>query len=256
MKHSKDNSTRPGARELEVTVATSRRGYRLFAPLYDHIFGLSLQHGRRLSVAALDLRPGERVLEVGVGSGLALPLYPGYVSVFGIDISNDMLGKARRRVQRRKLNQMQALLAMDAEDMSFVDASFDKAVVMYAASGFPDPLRAMAELRRVCKPDATLVIANHFRSETPLARLFDLLLAPLYRLLRYRADLDASSFAEAAGLDVIERKPANLFGYSTLLICRNRDGEEPWKRPLAVTRSGAASEELRLGDEGISLDQA
>lgn len=212
---------------LDVTVNSSRRGYRLFAPLYDIVFGLSLQHGRRLAIRALDGRPGECILEVGVGSGLALPLYSEGVSVVGIDVSSEMLGKARRRARRRKLNQVNSLLEMDVEQMNFDDNSFDKAVIMYAVSGFPDPVRAMAEVRRVCKPGATLVIANHFRSTTALARFFDILLAPLYRLLRYRADLDALSFAQDAELDVVARKPANLFGYSTVLVCKNRGSEKP-----------------------------
>lgn len=215
----------------ERGLALRRQGYRLFAPLYDFVFGLSLQHGRRLAIDALDMRPGERILEIGVGSGMALPLYPADVSVIGIDISDEMLDKARHRVRRRKLTQVSSLLPMDVERMSFRNACFDKAVMMYSVSGFPDPARALAEVQRVCKPGATLVIANHFLSQGPLMRAIDILLAPIYRLLRYRADLDIHTFAQAANLEVLERRPANLFGYSTVLVCRGRDPGRQRARP-------------------------
>src|SRR5262245_11525020 len=100
--------------EADVTTA-SQRGYRLFAPLYDAVFGLSLHHGRRLAINALACRPGDRILEVGVGSGLSLPLYPPDVRVTGIDISQEMLAKAAERVLRRRLSSVAALLEMDAE---------------------------------------------------------------------------------------------------------------------------------------------
>src|SRR5262245_58160474 len=208
--------------EAEVTTDASRRGYRLFAPLYDAVFGLSLHHGGRLAMDALDCRPGDRILEVGVGSGLSLPLYPSGARVTGIDISREMLAKAAQRVKRRRLSSVEALMEMDAERLTFPDASFDKAVVLFAMSGLPDPVRAMKEIQRVCLPGATLVVANHFLSRRPLARFFDALLLPIYALLRYRADLDLQSFAAAAGLDVTAALPANLFGYSTVLVCRNR----------------------------------
>ena len=217
----------------DTAQASSRRGYRLFAPLYDLVFGFSLNHGRKLAIAALDIRPGDRILEVGVGSGMALPLYPGYASITGIDLSDEMLARARRKVRQRKLNQVKMLLQMDVERLSFRDGSFDKAVMMYTVSGFPDPALAMAEVQRVCKPGATLVIANHFLSERPLMRVFDILLAPLFRLLRYRADLAADAFIAASGLEVLDREPANLFGYSTVLVCRSRGAAGLPPRPMA-----------------------
>lgn len=214
----------------DASISLSQRGYRLFAPIYDFVFGLSLQHGRRLAIAALDARPGDRILEVGVGSGMSLPMYPQGVSVIGIDISNEMLDKARQRVDRRKLSQTHTLLQMDVEHLDFAEASFDQAVVMYALAGFPDPVRAIAEVQRVCKPGATLVIVNHFLSRRPLSRLFDILLMPIYRIIRYRVDLDIDALLADADLELLERKPANLFGYSTVLVCRGRGASAPRPR--------------------------
>jgi len=176
--------------EFEVTVETSRRGYRLFAPLYDIIFCASLQHGRRLAIDVLDCHLGE------------------------------MIAKAAQRVTQLGLEHTEALLQMDAEHMSFGDATFDKAVVLFGMAGLPDPVRAMNEIERVCRPGARIVIANHFQPRRPILRVCDGLLSPIYRLLRYRADLDMQVFVAAAGLDVIEARPANLFGDSTVLVCR------------------------------------
>lgn len=208
--------------ELEVTAATSRRGYRLFAPLYDIVFGPSLHQGRRMAIEALDCHPGERILEVCVGSGLSLPLYPDGVQVTGIDLSHEMLLKAAQRDSELRPRRAGALLQMDAERMAFADASFDKAIVLYAMAGLPEPVRATKEIERVCRPGARVVIVNHFRSQRLLLRLCDSLLSPIYRLLRYRDDLDMDAFVAAAGLEVTEARPANLFGYSTVLVCTPR----------------------------------
>jgi len=211
--------------ELEITAATSRRGYRLFAPLYDIVFGPSLHQGRRIAIKALDGHPGERILEVCVGSGLSLPLYPKGVQVTGIDLSHEMLLKAAQRDGALRPRRAGALLQMDAERMAFADASFDKAIVLYAMAGLPDPVRAMKEIERVCRPGARIVIVNHFRSQRPLLRLCDRLLSPIYRLLRYRDDLDLEAFVAAAGLEIADARPANLFGYSTVVVCTARSAD-------------------------------
>jgi phosphatidylethanolamine/phosphatidyl-N-methylethanolamine N-methyltransferase len=203
------------------TVAESQRGYRLFAPVYDWVFGLSLRHGRRVSFAALDAQPGERVLEVGVGSGQSLSAYAAGVELTGIDVSREMLAKAETRLRGLPVERTTNLLEMDAGDMRFEDAGFDKAVVLFVVAGLPDPAGAMREVRRVCRPGATIVVASHFRSQRPLSRVFDTLLAPIYRVLRYRDDLDRDEFIASCGLELIESKPVNLFGYSTVLVCRN-----------------------------------
>ena len=204
-----------------VALQKIQDGYRAFAPFYDVVFGPSLQHGRNAVLRALELRPGERVLEIGVGTGLSLPLYPEHVSVSGIDISREMLAKARARVEDRQLRHIEALTAMDAQALSFADGSFDKVAVMYVLSGLPDPLRAAREMMRVCRPGGTIVIANVFRSRGPLARACDGLLAPIYRRLHYRADLDLDDFVGASGLSVRAVRGANLFGRSTIVVCRN-----------------------------------
>jgi phosphatidylethanolamine/phosphatidyl-N-methylethanolamine N-methyltransferase len=149
-------------------IDTVKQAYRRYARIYDTVFGPVLQPGRKAVIRQLGLKPGDRVLEVGVGTGLSLPMYPASVRVTGIDVSHDMLEQARLRVAARELANVDALLEMDAQAMNFADASFDKVVAMYVVSVVPDPEKLIEELIRVCKPDGDIFIVNHVRSENPI----------------------------------------------------------------------------------------
>lgn len=211
------------ARRPGTVRSLARRGYRMFAPFYDAVFGASLHAGRRLAVHSLDARPGERVLEVCVGTGFALPLYPREARVIGIDLSGEMLERASSRVTRLGLAQVEALLQMDAERLAFASGTFDKVVMLFALCGLPNPVRAVHEMRRVCRPGGTIVIANHFRTDDPLLRACEQVLSPVYRLLQYRADLDLDSLLEATRLEVRALRRTNWFNYATVLVCSNTD---------------------------------
>src|SRR5262245_16070775 len=114
----------------KMHIEAVKAAYRRYARIYDVVFGAVLQPGRKAVLDALQLKPGDRVLEVGVGTGISLPLYPRDVRITGIDVSREMLERARGRVARAKLTNVDALEEMDAEAMTFPDASFDKVVAM------------------------------------------------------------------------------------------------------------------------------
>lgn len=197
------------------------RVYRRFAPGYDFYFGAVLQPGRRAVVGGMRCRPGERILEVGVGTGLSLPLYPRTVRVVGIDISPHMLARAHAQKLRRQLDHVE-LQCMDAERMSFDDNSFDKVVAMYVMSVAPDPKRLLEEMRRVCKHDGDLYIVNHFRHANPVVGMLERVIAPFSSLMGFHPDFSLEDFVERTGLDAEEKIPVNLLGYWTLLRSRNR----------------------------------
>ncbi len=132
-----------------MNIRAIEQAYRRYARFYDVCFGAVFQPGRRAIVDTMDCGCGERILEVGVGTGLSLPLYPQDVNVVGIDISRHMLAQARVRVARDRLANVAELVVMDAENMAFEDDSFDKVVAMYVASVVPDPGRLVDEMRRV-----------------------------------------------------------------------------------------------------------
>jgi phosphatidylethanolamine/phosphatidyl-N-methylethanolamine N-methyltransferase len=195
--------------------------YRRYADGYDLYFGALFEPGRRAVIERLRCRPGDSVLEVGVGTGLSLPLYPRDVRVIGIDISTEMLARASARCHKERLGWTTALARMDAEHMAFADDSFDKVVAMYVASVVPDPVKLVAEMQRVCKPDGELYIVNHFQHDNRLVGGVEKMFAPLSRLMGFRPDVSLEHFIATTGLSVSERVPVNLFGYWTLLRARN-----------------------------------
>ena len=203
-----------------MDIEVIEKAYRRYAQGYDFYFGAVLQPGRRAVIRRMSPRNGERILEVGVGTGLSLPLYPRDVQVTGIDLSPEMLARASARCERRRLDHV-ALRRMDGERMTFADDRFDKVVAMYVVSVAPDPVRLVDEMRRVCKPDGELYIVNHFHHPHTVVGGLERLTAPLSRLVGFHPDFCLDTFTRDTGLAVVERTPVNLFGYWTLLRARN-----------------------------------
>lgn len=199
---------------------TILKTYRRYARGYDLYFGALFQPGRRAVIARMACRPGERILEVGVGTGLSLPLYPRDVHVTGVDISPDMLARAEARRQRHGLECV-TLCCLDAERMNFPDDSFDRVVAMYVVSVATDPVRLVSEMRRVCRPQGEIYIVNHFHHAHSLIGGIERLMAPLSRLMGFHPDFSLEKFLGETGLEVVEKTPVNLFGYWTLLRARN-----------------------------------
>lgn len=215
-----DRDPAPGpARPLDA--AAVRAAYARWARIYDRVFGLVSGPARRRAIAALNALPDGRVLEVGVGTGLALPLYRPGLRVVGIDLSPEMLAQARARVAARRLAHVEALIEMDAEAMAFPDAAFDAAAAMFVASVVPNPRRMMAEIRRVVRPGGTILLVNHFLAPRGLRRRIERALAPHSHALGWHPD-----FALEAVLTEAERARARLtpcppFGLFTLVELAN-----------------------------------
>ena len=198
-----------------------RKSYRRYAGLYDIYFGAVFQPGRRAIVELMNCQFDEHILEVGVGTGLSLPLYPACANVTGIDVSPEMLAKAHARVQHEHLNNV-VLHEMDAETMSFADNSFDKVVAMYVASVVPSPRRLVTEMSRVCKPGGELFIVNHFMSHNRFIARLEKTIAPLSNLVGFHPDFELDAFIRETELNVVEKVPVNFLGYWTLLRARNQ----------------------------------
>jgi len=177
--------------------------------------------GRKEAVRIANDQPNQRILEVGVGTGLSLPYFRKDSRVTGIDVSKEMLARAERRVAERKLTHVDTLLEMDAEHMSFEDNSFDAVLALYVASVVPNPARFAEEMRRVCRPGGSIVIVNHFTSDNGAMRFIEKRLAPLAGKIGFHADFPLDDFLAGSKLTVREMRPSNLFGYWTLLRCVN-----------------------------------
>jgi phosphatidylethanolamine/phosphatidyl-N-methylethanolamine N-methyltransferase len=203
----------PSHRRAALDAEAVREAYRRWAGVYDTVFGAVSAPARGRAVAAVNRLPGTRVLEVGVGTGLALPLYQAEKQVVGIDLSAEMLAHARRRVAEQRLGNVEALLEMDAEAMTFADASFDLAVAMFTATVVPDARKLLAEMRRVVKPGGHLLFVNHFRAERGIRWWAERSMAPLARGLGWHPDFaltDLLAGAEEA-TSIEECAPFGLF---------------------------------------------
>lgn len=206
-----------------LDAASVRDAYRRWAGVYDVVFGGVSAPGRRRAVAAvnrLSLSVGKRVLEVGVGTGLALPDYRPELEVVGIDLSRDMLLKAKKRVAEEKLSAVHGLMEMDAESMAFADDSFDIAVAMYTASVVPDAKKLFAEMSRVVRPGGQLLFVNHFAADDGFRWWLERTTAPLARILGWHPDFRLSDiFAPETKIERMEAcPPIALF---TLVEVRN-----------------------------------
>lgn len=206
---------------MRVDINAVQKVYRRYARGYDLYFGAMFQPGRQAVIARMNCHPGDRILEVGVGTGLSLSLYPRNVEVTGIDLSREMLTRARARKRRDRLSHVVALRLMDAEHMQFADDSFDRVVAMYVVSVTPRPARLVDEMRRVCRSGGELFIVNHFQHANPVVGRMERLIAPLSHLMGFHPDFSLEHFMQETHLDVMERIPVNMLGYWTLLQCRN-----------------------------------
>lgn len=195
------------------------RAYERLAPVYDGVYGLVLQLGRRHAMGRLGPRPGERILEVGVGTGLSALAYPAGCRVAAIDVSAPMLARARRRLAERGLSHV-ALCRMDAGRLAFGGATFDGVYAAYVMNVVPDPVRVAHELKRVTKPRARFVFLNHFKHNTGV-------LDPILGHVATRAgganwDLDLDLFLKDSGLVALSVESVNVPRVSSVVVCRRR----------------------------------
>ena len=171
--------------------------YDKLAKVYDFTFGPTLHPGRLRAIERMDIQPGERVLEVGVGTGINLSLYPKHCSVTGIDFSESMLEIARERAERKDSRNVR-LLQMDAVDLKFADNAFDIVYAPYLISVVPDPVRVAHEMRRVCRPGGRVILLNHFLSPNLFLSRIERLISPFTIHIGFKADLDLPAFLTQA----------------------------------------------------------
>ena len=192
--------------------------YDKLATVYDVFFGPILHPGRLLALQRMGIEPGDRVLEVGCGTGINAALYPHTCQVTAIDFSASMLEKARGRVRRKRLQHVQ-LMEMDAAALTFADASFDIVYAPYLVNCVSDPLQVVREMRRVCKPGGKIVILNHFRSTNWFMSRFDRALTPLTVHIGFKSDLDLPGFLAQTGLQPVSIEKVSISRLWSLVIC-------------------------------------
>jgi phosphatidylethanolamine/phosphatidyl-N-methylethanolamine N-methyltransferase len=207
---------RANAKLAEIDNRDVKRAYRRWAPVYDATFGKLVEVGIRHATACVNQYEG-RVLEVGVGTGLSLPYYKSSLKVSGIDLSEEMLTRARERVGREGLNNIEQLREMDATKLAFADRSFDVATAMYVMTVVPDPAAVMHELARVTKPGGQVVIVNHFSVEKGVRSTIEKQLARFSDILGWRPEFPIKTLMVSEHLKIEEERGLRPMGLFTLL---------------------------------------
>jgi phosphatidylethanolamine/phosphatidyl-N-methylethanolamine N-methyltransferase len=199
---------------------TVEKAYARWAPVYDLVFGKVFQAGRSAATAAAE-RVGGRILEVGVGTGIALPDYAPTNRLVGIDISAPMLRKAQERVAEHGLTNVEALAVMDAKHLAFPDNFFDVVVAQFVITAVPDPEATLDEFARVVRPGGEIILVNHIGAESGPRKVFELAFAPLARRLGWRPEFPWGRLTawhdRTGGIHFIERRPMQPLGHFSLI---------------------------------------
>src|SRR6202020_1455044 len=214
-------------RSLDINRESVERAYDRWAPIYDLVFGGVFGKGRKAAILATN-SIGGRVLEVGVGTGISLPQYAPNLRIFGTDISEGMLRKARARVSEFRLKNVEGLAVMDAEKLEFPDNSFDVVMAQYVVTAVPNPEAALDEFARVLRPGGELVILTRVSADAGMRRFIEQRLQPVVRPLGFRTAEFAWScytqwLAGAPALEVGERRLVPPLGHFSLVRVRKTE---------------------------------
>ncbi|RMC34745.1 class I SAM-dependent methyltransferase [Paracoccus alkanivorans] len=200
-----------------MDIEAVQSSYSRWAPVYDNTFGAITNLGRRRTVDYINTRPGS-VLEVGVGTGLALKYYKPGMQVTGIDFSEAMLQKAIAKAERLKLRHVKELRQMDARSLDFPDNHFDTVAAMHVLSVVPAPEKVMAEIARVCKPGGKVVITNHFARTQGILASLERAFAPLANTIGWHSDFRIETVLQEKALVLEEQKTLPPLGMMTFLV--------------------------------------
>ena len=206
--------------DADLDKQTVTKAYDRWAPVYDIVFGAVFERGRDAAIEAAE-KIGGRILEVGVGTGIALPHYSKNCRLTGIDISEQMLRKAHERVTEFDLSNVEGLYVMDAERLTFPDNSFDVVVAQYVVSTAPNPEAVLDEFARVLKPGGEIIVVTRVGAEAGLRRTLEHWFQPAVRKLGWRTEFSFERYAKwvarTSGIRLIERRSMPPLGHFSLI---------------------------------------
>ncbi|ODS30494.1 MAG: phosphatidylethanolamine N-methyltransferase [Candidatus Scalindua rubra] len=193
--------------------------YSLYSHFYDDLFGTLLHPGRRIASRLLDIQPGERILEVGIGTGISLPLYPKDAEVVGIDISKDMIKRAGEKKQRLGYSNVK-LCITDASEMAFRNGYFDKAIAAHSITVVPEPLETLKEMKRVCKKNAEFFFLNYAGSDDNLIARFEKAISPIRNMLGLGKAIDLEELLRRASFEIVFKDRVNILKLWQIIKCK------------------------------------
>ena len=198
------------------------RIYEGFAPFYNFVFSkLLFLEGREASIDMLEIKSGQKVLEVGVGTGLTLPLYPHNCSVVGVDISPNMLKEAEALIRKKKLKNC-TVRVMNATNLEYPDNTFDRVLGNLFISATSFPKESLVEMKRVCKHGGVIVLMNHFKSEHKVLSAMESVFNPIAKGLGFHSNLEMEPLLESVGLKAKCVQKVNMFNLWTAVSMVNK----------------------------------
>jgi len=195
------------------------RVYSDLAHLYDSVFGRAFVDHEQQVIESLSFRPGQQVLEVGVGTGISLDAYPPYVRIIGVDPSPDMLAHAIAKIQGNGAGHIR-LQQGDAQELDFPDGSFDWVTSFHVMTVVPRPRRMMDEMVRVCKPGGRIVLVSHFASPNPFLYFLGTVINPVTKLLGWTTRLRASDILDGQKIAVERNEPLSRLSVHYAIVAR------------------------------------
>lgn len=194
--------------------------YAGYSSVYDALFKRFFYPRIKHAITYMDIQPGDRILDVGVGTGLSLSVFPRYCKVIGIDLSTEMLRKAKEKIEENRLDNIK-VMGMDAMSVGFRDDSFDKVFISHVVSVVPDPYKVMQEVKRVCRKGGQVVVVNHFKSKNKLVETVEKIINPVCKKIGWRSDLCLNEFIDRSGLNVKEKYMLKKLDFWHILFATN-----------------------------------
>lgn len=199
--------------------------YYEFSHLYDRVFTRVFYPRIGMVIRSLNIPAGAEILDVGAGTGLAFAAYPAHCHVTGIDLAPEMLELAQEKIDWRGWRHIE-VREMDALNLKFEDNRFDYSTAFHVVSVVPDAHRLLKEVIRVTKPNGTIIIVNHFRSQNTLLERLDRMAEPLYRWLGWQT-LDLGEMLAGLPIEIVEKYKTSRNSLFTIIVARNAKAEAP-----------------------------
>lgn len=194
--------------------------YSIYSHFYDSFFGALFHPGHRAANKLMNIQPGERILEVGIGTGISLYLYPRDAEVVGIDTSHHMIRQAGKRKQRLEYHNVRLCIA-DASQMAFRSGYFDKVIAAHSITVIPKPFETLKEIKRVCKKDAEIFFLNYAGSDDNLIARFERALSPIRHRLGLGKALNLEELLHNANFKIDFKDRVSIFKLCQIIRCKN-----------------------------------
>jgi len=198
---------------------TVRKNYDRLAPLYDLIFSRIFDDARKKSISKMNIKPNDRIIEIGVGTGVSLKHFnfSNNLSFTGIDLSEKMLEKAQHKADKYQ-NSNITLDCINGEDTPYNNSTFDKVILMYVYSVTPNPEKLIEESIRICKDNGSIYIINHFsNSKNNNLNIFEKILSNWSDVIGFRSDFSYANHIERYNLTIESVISANLFSITKII---------------------------------------